>query len=303
MSKLTEIYYWFLGAALLVAALAKAIWLPAEARSGLLQHTWFLALVVLIESTAAGWFFLDARHWGRATRTLGIGLFGILAGVSFWAVLRNEPCQCFGTEAIPPAATLAFDLLAVTALAVLPPPTADSANTPRRMRVGLASGLVCGIGLAAWAYHQTPAELTPGALADGAHTVLLKPSSWTGQELPLLGHLQLKANLREGEWMVVLYRPDCPHCLQLLPALRARYARSEAAERLALIDISSGQAPGAVEPEEMADSVFGRLSPQRKWILVNGPPVGLRMVEGRVRGVLNADQLHSLANGMEPAVP
>ena len=87
--------------------------------------------------------------------------------------------------------------------------------------------------------------------------------------------------------MVVLFRPDCAHCLRLIPKLRERADRGDGAMRLALLDVSAGTAEGSVMGPVGRSAVFGRMKPGTMWIVV--PPVGVELVDGQVQRAIAVD--------------
>ena len=95
---------------------------------------------------------------------------------------------------------------------------------------------------------------------------------------------EFPADLARGDWLVVLYRPDCAHCQQLIPELTEHFADIQAADgvppALALIDLSSQanaewRIPGRIG--------FGRLSTDWQWFVT--PPVSIGLHNGRVNNV------------------
>lgn len=297
-------YYWLLAAVLLVAALAKSIWLDPDERTGLFQIPWLLAAVVAVEVLAAGGLLFLSRQRPTLVRRAAISLFALLAAFALHAVVRGQPCQCFGTDAIPPAATLVFDLMAVALLAILPlPPTAGRWSWPTNVALGATVALA--IGLATRSFLTAPTTLSASSpLPKNAQAVALQPESWIGQRLPIADYVELGSDLNEGEWLLVLYRPDCAHCLRIVPPLRDQFlAASDAApRRLALVDLSAGQAAGALSDQTTETApgqatprvVFGRLQPGRRWIAT--PPIGILLDKGVVTQLLSPAELETWTN-------
>lgn len=86
-----------------------------------------------------------------------------------------------------------------------------------------------------------PATLTAsGELVGESPIVVLEPDKWFGKRPPLLDHIDVGRELAEGEWIVVLYRHDCPKCQELIPEYQ-RIARSSLrppdSRRVALIQM------------------------------------------------------------------
>ncbi|MFO0912478.1 MAG: hypothetical protein U0795_05960 [Pirellulales bacterium] len=297
-------YYWLLAAVLLVAALAKSIWLDPDERTGLFQIPWLLAAVVAIEVLAAGGLLFLAGQHPALVRRAAMALFALLAAFALYAVVRGQPCQCFGTDAVPPAATLVFDLMAVGLLAILPLPP-QARRWSWLTNSALAATVALAVGLAARSYLTAPTTLSAsGALPQNAQAVALKPETWIGQRLPIANYVELGGDLNEGEWLLVLYRPDCAHCLRIVPRLRDQFlaASDTSPRRLALVDLSAGQAAGALSdqtPETAPGQatprvVFGRLQPGRRWIAT--PPIGILINKGVATRLISPAELETWTN-------
>jgi hypothetical protein len=112
---------WFLrslAVALTAAAVAKALFpvVPSLGETSLLASPAVHSAIVMLELLAAAWFWLAADRFPRLTRWGGTALFGGFAFVSLRSLLNATSCNCFGSLAIPPGATLTFDLFAVLGL-------------------------------------------------------------------------------------------------------------------------------------------------------------------------------------------
>jgi hypothetical protein len=112
---------WFLrslAVALTAAAVAKALFpvVPSLQETSWLASPAVHSAIIMLELLAAAWFWLAADRFPRLTRWGGTALFGGFALVSLRSLLNATSCNCFGSLAIPPGVTLAFDLLAVLGL-------------------------------------------------------------------------------------------------------------------------------------------------------------------------------------------
>jgi hypothetical protein len=137
---------WFLrslAVALTAAAVAKAIFpvVPSLEETSWLASPLVHSAIVMLELLAAAWFWLAADRLPRLTRWGGTALFGGFALVSLRSLLNATSCNCFGSLAIPPGVTLAFDLFAVLGLNCLFSPHATR-HTPHATRsdFGLRAG-------------------------------------------------------------------------------------------------------------------------------------------------------------------
>jgi hypothetical protein len=159
-----------------------------------------------------------------------------------------------------------------------------------RSMVQLTLAGVVAIALAGWSVVREPAQLAPdGSVDPDARFVALKPDTWVGSRLPLLDYVEASADLSRSAWLVVLYRPDCDHCQKLLPKLVDRLGDGAGGYRLALIDTSSQTEPSSAAALGV---VYGRLPATKQWLVT--PPVGIRLVDGQVRKILDRQALDGL---------
>ena len=305
--------YLVLAAILFLAVLAKTFFLPPAVRLGWFQWPGLLAGAVLMETTAAAWLVLLSGYWPRLTRTLATAMFGGFAVYSLWALARGESCQCFGDlsvggHGISPAWTLALDVGAVVALARhgLTGFVERTASQGDGLRTGLAAAAATtvavatcvGLPLALLAAGGRGAALVPGGrqLAD-SNFVILEPDEWVGKPFPLLPETSIPEDLRQGNWWVVLYRPDCPHCQDVLPELVERFGHpSTGAWRLALVNISNDAGDGLLERAVAGAGqvAWGQLSTNKEWFVT--PPVALQLQVGVVQRVLDHEQVSGIAS-------
>jgi hypothetical protein len=99
------------------------------------------------------------------------------------------------------------------------------------------------LGLPAACLMSTYTETTladAGEIIGDGKIVVLKPETWIGKHFPLLDYIDIGDRLREGKWLVLLYRHDCPDCRAALPyyqQLSAKLAAHLGAMQIALIEV------------------------------------------------------------------
>lgn len=114
--------------------------------------------------------------------------------------------------------------------------------------------------------------------------VVLEPKTWIGQNLPILGNVDVADLLVSGRWLVVLHHRDCPDCRAAMPEykrLARELAGSEDIVRVALIEVPPYKAE---EPPRDAIWTAGRLDGSKRWLVRT--PVALTVVNGEVRSVV-----------------
>jgi len=177
--------------------------------------------VVEFEFFFACWLLaglLPVWTW-RAT----VVLFAVFAGVSLYKALLGEAsCGCFGRVSVNPWFTFSLDVCVLASLVATGPAVhrcdADGGHLPlSRFILPLVLWLLVGIpsGTAIASYRPTTLGDAGELLGDG-RTVLLEPERWLGRRFPLLDWIETGVPLNEGSWTIVLYRPGCPACEEVM---------------------------------------------------------------------------------------
>ena len=80
----------------------------------------------------------------------------------------------------------------------------------------------------------------------------------------------LRERLAEGDWLIVLYRDDCPHCQKAMPKFKD-FARRSAADptspRLAMIEVPPYGAANSLPVLFDKKPFLGRLSDAQEWFV------------------------------------
>jgi hypothetical protein len=84
--------------------------------------------------------------------------------------------------------------------------------------------------------YVEPTLSEAGDITGDGKTVVLDPERWLGKRFPLLPFIDIGGRLEKGDWLVILYRHDCPRCRAALREL-SRIAREAHASRVALIEM------------------------------------------------------------------
>lgn len=213
-----------LGGVLLVSAALKADTFLTSSAS----LPWcFTAALVFAELMLAGLLFSGAMPlvtWWATV--LCFSCFAFVAGAKLWRGAVD--CGCFGAVATPPWVALAIDVSAVAALIFkyrerhAPQPTATSSSVTRlTMSIGFALVVVIGMKAIVSLSSAQP------AVAE------IDPTHWVGQRLLLLDDIDIGAELSAGTWTVILHRPGCAKCGDLLSDVESLKPGS----RIALVEL------------------------------------------------------------------
>jgi hypothetical protein len=235
-----------LGILLLVSAGLKGhelLTVPA-AGADLRSNRRFLIFQVELELALGIW--LLSGVFKRAAWLAALGCFGVFCAVTLYKGLAGfGSCGCFGRVHVSPWVTLfAVDVPAVVLLGVFRP----SMDWRRMRRPGhwlepMPNGAVMGavllLGLSAVGGTSPVLILKEPPAVTSAYEVL-EPSDWVGREMPILEHIDIGEQLKEGNWLVVLYHHDCPSCTEALPKIEAmarELAGNEEFLRFALVEV------------------------------------------------------------------
>ena len=182
---------------------------------------------------------------------------------------------------------------AVLALFLWPPRDRAPGDEPDRAdpkrllgfsRVGVvaAVALVVGIpGALAMAMYRPATLMADGTIVGRGGVVVLEPETWVGKRFPLIEHIDIGGQLAYGDWLVVLYRHDCPGCQELLSGLAkdaAAWDMDPLGTRLALIELPP-YGSSSVDPV-LSGFTLGRLAGPWKWAVAT--PTEITLTNGRV---------------------
>lgn len=257
--------------------------------SGLLDSRWFLIAVVEFELFFAFW--LLSGVFSFATWRVTVALFAVFSLVSLYKAVSGEAsCGCFGTAEVNPWFTFVLDVLIVGCLLCWRPRQRGASRgvyAGRGLRVRLASVLVAWLcagmssGVVMASYQSTRLDDVGQLLGDG-RTVLLEPETWIGKRFPLLDWIEIDGQLDKGHWIVVLHRPGCPDCEELLRrfAGNADIASSQSETCVALVTIRH-QRLGVSHIPGGSRFVQGNLAETREWFVQT--PVQIETMEGIVQ--------------------
>lgn len=186
---------------LVVSAALKthALWLSPTSHLGTIAlPRWMSAVGVGLELTIALALIFASRQ--RLVQGLTLTLFACLTVIAAWLTFSGAAsCGCFGRMMVPPWATLILDLIVVGALA---------------LNLRWMSPQITSVGSV---FHWRPAVAAIGGLVLAITLILYRPDLGTSlQQATIVAGSRLEAQAAEridaGDWIVVCYRSDCPHC-------------------------------------------------------------------------------------------
>jgi len=253
----------------------------------LLNTRWFLILTVEYELMLGLWLLSGWRK--RDAWLITLISFAVFACVTLYKAISGEAsCGCFGQVEVNPWVTLVLDLSIVAALLIWRP---TAKQTPRQANQQ-SKRLIATLALAALLGGPAGylmANYTPAALADSgdifgdSEFVVLEPETWVGKRFPLLNYIDIGDQLAKGKWTVVLYRHDCPHCLEELPKYErlARELSNESnAPSVSLIEMPFYATSSNDPVSANTMCLRGKLDDSREWFVQT--PVSLSVDNGIV---------------------
>lgn len=272
---------------------------------GLLESRGMLIAVVEFEYLFGVW--LLAGLYPAATWRATMGLFTVFVGVSLYkAVSGAASCGCFGTVEVNPWYTVGLDLAVLGWLFVWRPGQLGSdihlSGQELRHRLAIVCSawllLAASTGVVLASHRPTRLGDAGQLLADG-RTVVLEPETWVGKRFPLLDWIETDAPLDQGQWTVILYRPACPMCEEIITRLTATPLplASRPAKSLAWINVDGGY-DNSCAISFMGSGHTGRLDRFRRWVITT--PVEIVLIDGMVHKASDVDDLLCPTLGRTP---
>ena len=279
-------------AILLTAAVLKSHQLATEPvlGTGLLESRWFLVLVIEYECFLAFWTI--SGLFPRVAWCVSLGTFSLFAGFAAGKVIAGEAsCGCFGAVAVNPWWTLSLDISLLGAIVSLGSRSetrmhGNDTFISTRFRCFMTIELVvgCAIAMVVASTGAFEAIASPDGVTLKGRSVVLEPERWVGHRFPLLGQIDVEANLARGEWIVVLYHDSCQECRHLLSA-GSIAAGSWSAPRVpvVLVEVPPCATSSAVFAHWFGRAKFGSLDANWTWFIPTPACIALR--DGDVQAV------------------
>jgi hypothetical protein len=279
-----------LGLLLCAAALGKSLWpdvgiLLLGQRHGM----WLPATLCALEIALGAW--LISGIWPTWSCRAALVVFFVFSVWSFHAAMAGEACACFGAvlPALPANAWLSFAIdlacigfLVLCANDLLFAASASRAATASRALM-LPSTLILCLGAltthAMWS-NQSTQLLAADQPLPYRSTILLDPARWIGAKCPLLAHIDIGAELADGDWTMVLVDSRCARCDATIANMTDRsLAQPDSSEGSAFIDVHDAREP-LLSSRQFK---WGRLLPAHRWLV--RVPVKIHLRSGVVVGV------------------
>ncbi len=214
--------------------------------------------VIVAELLLGIWLIVGL--YAKAARRLALACFSLFFAVSLFKVFRGDAsCNCFGHVSVPPWLTAALDASILAALSVVKP----YAGHKTRSRFALVPAALLAVPLLIGAYWLRAEE---GRAEDG-------PAM-------LLEHIDIRDQLRNGEWVVMLHRHDCSTCRGAVRRYE-EWAYEVGAQgqkvRAALVEVPPF---AGTRPPQRPTLASGKLDDARAWAVPT--PMYFRVREGVV---------------------
>jgi hypothetical protein len=264
---------------LLAASALKCHQLATEPILGtsLLDSRWLLIVTVEFELFLGLW--LPANCFARATWVVALACFGLFTCVSLYKALSGyASCGCFGAVQVNPWHMTGLDAAIVVSLLhwrprQVPSPFGKGADGEgwnglfaRPIHV-LAVWLLLGLpaAYAMGSYTDTTLSDVGEIIGDG-RIVVLEPEKWIGKRFPLLSYIDIGDTLKDGEWLVLLYRYDCPKCRTAIQDL-PRTIRTFGVRQIALVEMPPYGDVQEVPEIDVFSLLTGRLNDSKRWFV------------------------------------
>ncbi|MBN1787977.1 MAG: hypothetical protein JW806_06240 [Sedimentisphaerales bacterium] len=282
MKKAYVIVMWIAGLFLLVAGAMKVHQLLTEPiiSEGFWESWAFFVIQVPLEIGLGIWLICGLFRkaaWLLATIAYG----GFIVVTLYKAVMGIESCGCFGTVTVNPWITLVLiDVPIFLSLVIfrpkgqklLPPPWPSAAHF-------FAIAIPTFILLPAIEYVL----ITNKQIKPTIEEVAIPQNVW-----PMLEYIDIKDQLENGLWVVLLYHDDCPDCKIAMPLYEQMHESLEGNDiHFAFVEMPPYG--GTAEPlvNSQTKVACGRLGGEKKWYLQS--PVVVVIDNGIVLKAWEAD--------------
>jgi len=290
MEKANNILLKLLGILLLTAAILKGWQLMTEpvANKDIWSNRAFLFFTVEFELALGIW--LLSGLFKRAAWLIVLACFVLFCGVTLYKGLTGaDSCGCFGSITVNPWITLfAIDLPAVVLLAIFRPKLEIRQilqilhwlePMPNMASLGLASVL----SFSAIAVSSPVLILNKPKMVTSTYEVL-EPETWIGKKLPILEHIDICEQLKNGNWLIMLYHHDCPDCQAAIPKLQKLAKDLQGNEdflRIALIEMPPYGQDNLCPVDKNSSFVLSKLDTSKDWFVTT--PLIFLLAEGDVK--------------------
>ena len=269
-----------LGIILIVAACLKAFQLATEPSlvigtgwtNELLSSRWFKIVEMELELGFGIWLLTGLHK--ALTRKLAFGLFTCFALVALYKVVDGAAsCGCFGKLEVDPWYTLGLDVAVICLLVFCRPACMVNAlKSKGQLLIGVVA-VICYL-IAGSAMVYTAHKYEPRAVAENGlifadeNFVILEPENWEGKAFPLIPYIDIGELLETGSWLIVLYKHDCPHCLEAIPKYiqKAKEWEHESSKpKIALIETEPSE--DMIKNKAIKKLYYGKLTHQYEWFV------------------------------------
>ncbi len=265
------------GLILLAAGIAKIFQLLTvpDLGEGFFESRLFLSLGTAAELGLALWLFSGIFKKTAWLVTLLSFVF-FLVTTLYRGFIGAASCGCFGNVEVNPWLTIfAFIVPVMFLLLVFRNKRWKWFNikSKRYFAIWLVFGAIVVSGVFGYLMANEPAKVTE-------NYAVLQPDKWVGEEFGLFGQIDIGDYLRDGKWIIMLYRHDCSECHEAM--LEYSDLANELADAMgrpvfALVEMP----PYEDEPIVMEGSyIEGQLTDEKEWFVAT--PVMVVIEDGFV---------------------
>jgi hypothetical protein len=269
-----------LGGILILAALLKGYgaWRGEVPELPLLRPIYVQIALAEAELILGTWLISGLTP--RISHLAAVATFSVFLAVACYEiVLRARSCGCFGPLSINPKLTAVVDGVALLALLICRPVEHTSSGIRRPaqwLTLGAGGLLVLAVPVL---------MLSPKPDLDSRRVIFLEPDQWVGNPFPLQRYIS--DDLSHGQWLVMLYRHDCPTCEAAMPSYLEVAKRSSARQRgparVAFVEL-----PPYGPAEKRSPAAHWLTLPQSKeW--ASQTPIVLLLQNGTVKAVVQGE--------------
>ena len=272
--QLQNFFHFPLAAVLLAAGLLKLYELSQspDPSNYLLGSRLLTISAAAAEVVLALWVFVSDR--GESAKKVLLILFSLFLAYSIHSTLTGkESCGCFGAVHIPPRVMVFFDVAGMALAFFWVPKKPQPKRIIYLIQVCL---LVPTAFLVFSSLTLRTIEFTGDIDQNNESVVFLKPRKWLGEMYPLRDLDVNGSKCLEGEWWVLIHRPNCASCKKTIRHLY-EYGHQK---NLNLLSISGSHGLDELDFKKPEKWLCTSLPATTSWFAVT--PVLLKLSNGKV---------------------
>ena len=275
-----DVFRVMLSIVLIVAASLKAYQLMTEPSlmigsgwfNGLLSSRLIKTLEIVFELIFGIWLLIGL--YPNITRKVTIGFLISLLIVALYKTFDgSSTCGCFGKIEVNPWYMVIFDITNIFLLLYLKPKKHIVGGIKQRHTVKIIAILTVCSAISIPTIYISYEDVGKRSFTEGLRSInnkitIVKPEFWINKKLPIMSHIQSNMRLTSGRFVLVMYKPHCPPCIEKMPTYRnlARKLKSNQSKtKVVLVNVGQDRNNKYKNNKDYEDCFFANLSTDCIW--------------------------------------